>query len=304
MRLTKILLPAVFLVPAAHAVAQDACSPGDIERRVANMAVKDPVLPAKPPVEVVRKDELPPLIRKMEEGGARIEPLPVTAGMRGFLVTKNDRFQVFYGAPDGQHILAGTLFGPDGTEVTVEQAKKTSMGHLLAPGPRQAAATAAAPAAPRALTDNVFKDVQNSSWVSLGKQGAPVLYLIVDPHCHYSKVAVEGLKDAIGAGKIELRLIPVAVMKEESLPAGSSLLVSRNPIGDWMSGKLSPNGDVDAIPAVQDNNQLFVALHRYYREKGVERFGTPIYVGMNEAGGPTVEIGVPNDLAGYLAKLR
>jgi hypothetical protein len=69
-----------------------------------------------------RGGELPAVIRYVISEGVKITSLGETAGLRTYLgEAANGRFNAFYVAPDGEHLIAGLLFQSGGHNVTNDQ---------------------------------------------------------------------------------------------------------------------------------------------------------------------------------------
>ncbi|WP_069052725.1 hypothetical protein [Bosea sp. RAC05] len=69
-----------------------------------------------------RGGELPGVIRYIISEGVKVTSLGEIGGVRAFLgEAANGRFQAFYVTPDGEHVMAGLLFGSGGHNVTNDQ---------------------------------------------------------------------------------------------------------------------------------------------------------------------------------------
>ena len=76
-------------------------------------------------------------------------------------------------------------------------------------------------------SERMFTDVQNSNWIKLGSETAPVIYSFVDPNCPHCHDFLDDIrkKDLIKNGKVQVRIIPVG-FQDGSLAQASFLLAA------------------------------------------------------------------------------
>jgi protein-disulfide isomerase len=229
------------------------------------------------------------------------------------------QMQVFYLTPDGQHIVAGMMFREGGSNVTAAQlaamrerfnaerrriqeqesrmaaAQQTLGGGLdraLTPAPQRAPVPPppeARPAVPgpsaehAALRDRVVRAAEATAWFSLGREGAPVVYMLADPQCPHCHSVWAQLRPRIEAGDIMVKVILVGALPGSEERA-ISILSRSEPGRAWLAGEGSTNARVAPPPAeasrqFQVAQRLLRANLDFAREMGIR--GTPwlAYVG-------------------------
>ncbi len=296
-----LLLTAGISFPAF--AANETCAPRDFafaSQPAAQQATPAPIREPIPGLGLVAANEpsrlpalpaLPVVLDRMAKSGASIYPLGNQAGLDGYLVVSGERFQAFYVTPSG-HILGGTLFDPEGKELTSASVRSTPIASRIFPQQQEIPPTEVK------KSGDIVADLKTSSWTGVGKKGGKVVWSIIDVNCGYSVEAVSKLTQAMTAQNIELRLVPVAIMKPESLYQGADLLVSPGPLEAWSQRRLRSDAATvspAAVDGVRGNQQLFNA----YAFKG-----TPVLVGSGPNGEPDVEVGLPPDLAPFLNRIR
>lgn len=237
------------------------------------------------------------------------------------------QMQVFYVTPDGRHIVAGLMFREGGSNVTAEQlavmrerfsaeqrriqeqqqrmeaARRVLDGGLdraltpapeRAPAPAAASSAVAAPSAPSALTaeqiatrDRVVRAAEATAWFSLGRDGAPVVYMLADPQCPYCHSVWAQLRPRVEAGEIQVKIILVGALPGSEERA-ISILARPEPGRVWFAGEGSSSRPVAPPPAetsrqFQVARRLLQANLEFARALGVR--GTPwlAYVGADGA---------------------
>lgn len=203
----------------------------------------------------------PPLpIQNMAAEGAQLRYLGRDLGMDGWIVLKNGQEQYFYSTADGQAIVMGVLFNNKGDTITLKQInelrkKEGPAIDKLAGFPDPVKPSTAAEKAP-ATTNNTAPDftdpqsivksaikskaeqlydgVEHANWVALGSDKAPVIYTFIDPECPHCHDLIQDIRKSgyLEQGLLQLRLIPVGVLTENSLVEAAYLLASSDPKKD------------------------------------------------------------------------
>lgn len=293
-------------------------------------AVTAPGLGHAQPVPGETPAALMPLVRD----GARLAPIGKIGGLDGWLAKKGDMVQTVYLTPDGRHYIAGIGFSEEGRNVTAESLDVAmKRGDLAALGiePKPTASTpssaaqAGTPAAavpqvpsrqasatpppqsarPPVLTgEQVLAAIEADSalspekrsltWLSFGKVGAPVVYMAADLSCPYCKRAWVQLAPEVDAGRIELRIIPVAIVSPASRGQALALLDAEDPRKLWIdnvTASIPPAqvGSEAAMAAIEANNAFF----------GPSLRGTPSFW-LRKGGRPQGVAGLPHDLSSVL----
>lgn len=261
---------------------------------------------------------LVPLVRD----GARLAPIGKLGGLDGWLAKKGEMVQTVYLTPDGRHYIAGIGFSQDGRNATAESLDVAmKRGDLAALGiePRTAP-QAAQPQVPpqQSAVAQTSGDARNPSqagdqvlaaieadaalppekrtltWLSFGKVGAPIVYMAADLSCPYCKRAWTQLSPEVDAGRIELRIIPVALISPASKGQAMALFDAEDPRKLWIDNVKSSIppaqiGSEAAMAAIDANNAFF----------GQSLKGTPSFW-LRKGGRPQAVAGLPHDLGSIL----
>ncbi len=96
----------------------------------------------------------------------------------------------------------------------------------------------------------MYADIENSNWIKLGSEKAPMIYSFVDPNCPHCHDFLNDIrkKDYLNKGVLQVRIIPVG-FQEGSLAQASFLLASPDASERYLKYL---DGDKDAIPAKSD----------------------------------------------------
>ena len=230
--------------------------------------------------EVVAGSESEPhpegLVSALRARGAEIVPLGSRGGLDGYLVTPaTGGGYSLYVTGDG-HAVAGLLYGPDGTEVTGAQlaaARDIDAGAGTAettPPDKVAAPTAVtahaeignsvAEPGPTSIA-GLFERSASAFGFTLGGRG-PVVVLLGDATCPWSRSAAARLGRAALDGRLQLRVVPVAVLGGEAAHRAAAIAASPEPAVAWFEGggaadrTLRPQTGAERIAR---NNALFDA---------------------------------------------
>jgi len=196
------------------------------------------------------------LVSALRANGAEVLSLGARGGLEGYFVTPAaGGGYSLYVTGDG-HAVTCLLYGPDGTEVT---------------GSQIAAARPAAAPAPPALVAHaeirnsvvepglaslagLFERSLSAFGFTLGKRG-PVAVLLGDAACPSSRSAAARLGRAALDGRLQLRVVPVAVLGGAAARRAAGIAASPDPAIAWFEG----GGTADRTGAgrIARNNALF-----------------------------------------------
>ena len=229
------------------------------------------------------------LVSALRANGAEIVPLGQRGGLDGYLVTpaKGGGYSL-YVTEDG-HAVAGLLYGPDGTEITGAQLAAARAGaasaqrayaapsETLVPKtlvPKTLVPVTAAPAvvahaesesSPRAASSpsltRLFERSAAAFGFTLGERG-PLAVLFGDPTCSFSRSAAARLGRAALDGRLQLRVVPVAVLGADAARRAVAIASHPEPARAWFEG-----GGIDDLRAadragaqrIARNNAIFDA---------------------------------------------
>ncbi len=212
------------------------------------------------------------LVSALRANGAEIVPLGARGGMNGYFVTpaKSTGYSL-YVTEDG-HAVAGLLYGPDGMEITGAQLAAVRAGDAGAGSGGAAAhnesATPAAVVVAHAEHGSFVRPVSSPSLAelferstaafgfTLGKRG-PLVVLLGDPTCSFSRSAAARLGRAALDGHLQLRVVPVAVLGADAARRAVAIAAHPEPARAWFEG----GGAADATGAerIARNNAIFDA---------------------------------------------
>lgn len=207
---------------------------------------------------------LPEPLQRLVADGAQVRYLGQTNGLDGWVTIRQGQEQYFYVTPDKRNFIMGLLFNDEGRLLTLDQVQtlRQKEGDTL-----DLLAEEQLPARPRldeaerqadsdfkieTPAEQLYRDVEQSNWVSLGNSQAPFIYTIIDPQCPHCHAFVNDLKaDFIEAGRLQLRMVPIGV-REETRAQAAFLLAAPNPEEIWFRHLA---GDETALPAKAGINQ-------------------------------------------------
>ncbi|MCB9988537.1 MAG: thioredoxin domain-containing protein [Rhodospirillales bacterium] len=191
-----------------------------------------------PPVMAQTTPPMPAVLQTMASEGAQLRYLGREQGLDGWIAIKNGEEQYFYVTENGEALVMGILFDKNGQMVTLKQVhalqeKEGAVLDLLAEekpvSPSAAATTEPVNKAFKSPAEQLFDDVQNSNWIPLGSEDAPVIYTFIDPQCPHCKAFIQDLRhNYIDNGLLQMRIIPVG-FKPETEAQAAFLLAMPNP---------------------------------------------------------------------------
>jgi thiol:disulfide interchange protein DsbG len=275
--------------------------------------------------------KLPPIplpIQNLVDEGAQIRYLGRDNGLDGWVTMKQGQQQYFYVTQDQQSIIMGVLFNAKGDAVTLRQVNElrtkegpaidilagfppptrpddSSSAALAAPDfndPASVARATAAAAATSSKSDQLYAAVTAANWISLGRADAPVIYSFIDPECQHCHDLIQDVRKSglLEKGQVQLRLLPVGIISEESLQEAAYLLAAPNAaelLYQHLDGK---PGVLLADPSVNTQGvQRNMALMQDWKFDV-----TPFSIYKDTSGKVKILRGRPNDLKKVVAELR
>lgn len=277
--------------------------------------------------EDTKTPPLPEPLQNMVAQGAQIRYLGREYGLDGWVTIQNGEEQYFYVTPDGQALLLGILFNNKGDAVTLRQinALREKEGPAIdrlagyTPPPTKDVAktasqeaTSVAPdlsnpqsiikSAAKSKAEQLFDSVETSNWVQLGAKDAPVIYTFIDPECPHCHDLIEDFRTSgyIEKGLVQVRLIPVGVLSEESLKEAAYLLASPQPQQDLYNHM---DGKPNALLVDQNANTQGVQRNMQIMQEW-KLDATPFSVYKDISGKIKILQGRPSDVKKLIAELR
>ena len=270
--------------------------------------------------------DVPLPIQNLVAGGAQLRYLGQEYGLNGWLVLKNGQEQYFYSTQDGQGVMMGILFNNKGDTITLKQINALRQkegpaidklaGFEASPIAPQSAASASSTTVnsdftnPEALlksavkpkSEQLYDSVENANWIKLGSDKAPVVYTFIDPECPHCHDLIQKVRKSgyLEQGLLQLRLIPVGVLTENSLVEAAYLLASADPEKNLYRHL---DGDKDALLVDKSVNTQGVQRNiKLMQDWKLDM--TPFSVYRARDGKVKVLQGVPADLKKIITELR
>lgn len=214
--------------------------------------------------------------RALAASGITIDgELEAPDGFHGFIGEVQGQLVPVYVAPDGKHVLVGSLFDIQGHDLTTPVLRK------LANAPLGAAQ---------------WEQIAKSTWVSEGNPKAKrVVYVFVDTRCPFCRHFWRASQPWVGHGKVQIRNVLVAVISPDSMPEAAGILDAADPAKAWQDNERdfgrnpdpAPNaGSASARVRIEANNALMQKLGFY---------GTPTIVYEAADGSIRAMRGMPQD---------
>ena len=214
-------------------------------------------------------DTIPPL-KRLIETGTELTYLGYAHGMHGWLALKEGRIQILYTNNEAKAVVNGILYGPDGQSVTAQQlaALRQSGFKLDEKAANETIHTDGMHKAESVVRNSpgeqLMVAVSKARWFPVGKDNAPILYIVVDAECPHCKQFFQNLDSTfIETGQVQVRLVPVSFLGEASTQLGAAILSAEDPASSWRS--LMKDGGAalatqtispTALTAVQENTLL------------------------------------------------
>ena len=138
---------------------------------------------------------------------------------------------------------------------------------------------------------------KDAFWFSVGKRGAPTVYAVIDPDCPFCAKAMTNLKDEVELGKLQLRVVPVHALGEQSADLIAAMLTDKEPpVAFWRheiqkgafgASDLAPADFMSLRPELRAAIKSNLALISRLKIEGVPFFA------FETSDGPAVYFGVP-----------
>ena len=235
--------------------------------------------------------------------GGSLTELGMVHGLRGLLVKSGTQFQVFYATPDSQRVIPGVMWDAVGKNLTRDQvAPVAGTIPTVTIGPATNAEsqnTASASMATRQAAP-ALDIVQATSFGTTGSPSAPRLWMFIDPLCSFSVRAMQQLQPFIASGRVQLAVIPLAVIDHETngRSTTNALAMLSRPVDQmvtaWSRGDLGGAPVSEATARLQANMAAAQAIHLE---------GTPTLIWLKANGSEGRSDGLPADLNAVLASM-
>lgn len=266
-----------------------------------------------------------PVLTRLASHGAKLYALGTQHGMQGVFARNGRFFQVFYVTPDGKAAVAGVMWNAAGRNVTLRQVRRVPdlvpqvkigdvgdrpatrhVAYRVGPAPAGATGPTGQPA-PASLPGGLpkgtlFQALAMSDHGTIGKAGAPRVWMMMDPLCSYSIAAMHRLMPDVEAGKLRVSVVPLSILDYEdngmSTPRAKIMLSqpARQMAADWIDRGLAGE---QASPGASAKLAYNMSLAR-----AIDLKGTPTLLWHETNGGVGRSNGLPSDLGSFVASIR
>jgi len=151
------------------------------------------------------------------QGVKIVQSFTSASGLRAIVADNGTEKRMFYITPDGKSLIVGMVFDAQGNNITSADMNKAGVSDV-------GGAKVMGDAQLQALWDRVEK----RRWVQEGKSGK-VIYAFFDANCPYCHRLWSTLRAGVQAGKIQVRWLPVAILKDTSKGLGAAIYSAANP---------------------------------------------------------------------------
>ena len=212
----------------------------------------------------------PDLLSALRGKGAQVVPLGDRGGLSGYFVTPAGGAGYSLYLTASGHAVAGLLYGPDGALITEDQlaaagadarseASAAMSGRAAPDGSAHAGIEGGGPQFPPVHSSraDLFERSAAAFGFTLGDRGPPVV-LFGDVLCPWSRSAVARLGREALAGRLQLRVVPVAILGAAAARRAAGIAASPDPAQAWFEDAERPAGARGA-EEIAWNNALFDA---------------------------------------------
>ncbi len=155
------------------------------------------------------------------------------SGFKAIVADNGAERKLMYVSPDGQSLFVGTVYDVTGNNVTSSDMNRAA----IRPSPAGFS------------VDSVTPEQRTALWERAGKLdfieeggGDKTVYAIIDPTCPYCHQLYRQTREAVAAGKIRIRWLPVAILSDDSKGLGAAVYAAKDRkdgLADLMTGQLS-----------------------------------------------------------------
>ena len=221
--------------------------------------------------------------KKLEkEGFEFVKQVPAPEGLIGWVGHEDQYSNTVFISKDQKYYIKGELYNAQGESLSNQYIEM----HMK-----------------KAILDDVWKTLENSTWIQDGKKDAPrIVYVFSDPNCPYCHKFWQSARPWVESGKVQLRHIQVGIIREESRAQVASLLLSKDPEAMFYDinlnkakKSLKPAAGIPAAIAEKiDLNQSLMEKYGF--------FSTPSMAWRDSTGTFQSAQGMPSDLKAVFEK--
>ncbi|NDP38814.1 MAG: thiol:disulfide interchange protein DsbG [Rhodoferax sp.] len=149
--------------------------------------------------------EWPAPIKALEAQGVEvIGTFAAPGGLTGYAGIVDQQPLSIYLTADGKQAIVGPMMDAKGANLSQEPLDK-----LVS----------------KPMTGKIWKQLESSTWIADGSKNAPrVIYTFTDPNCPYCNKFWNDARPWVSAGKVQLRHVIVAILRDTSAGKAAALL--------------------------------------------------------------------------------
>jgi len=223
-------------------------------------------------------DTVTPVERNLMAKGVKIvQSFPSASGLKAIIADNGKEKRLFYVTPDGKSLVVGMVFDTAGENVTTADMSRAGVTDV-----------GGAKTLTDAQLESIWARLEKLSYVPEGN-GKKTIYVLFDPNCPYCHRLWTSVRSAVAAGNVQIRWLPVAILKESSKGLGAAIYAARSPsqaLADMVNRQLQPAAITDAANKKMAYNLLLL------RDTGYTGVPTIIY---RDNGKIRTAMGAPTD---------
>lgn len=219
---------------------------------------------------------LPAPLTALEKQGLQLKgEFTLKPDFKGYVMEYDGQGTTVFLSSDNKYAFVGNLVDSDGNNLSTPWVEK----YVYTP-----------------LAHEMWHKLGESRWIQDGNNSAPQkVYVFFDPYCPYCTEFWQKVRPWVDSGKVQLRLIPVGILRPDSNLKAAAIMMSGNPVktlhdyesSHWKTPLDKPdNIPPDITDALQANLQL------------MEKLGsnaTPAIYYLSPAGRLQQQMGLPPD---------
>ncbi|EGU3668821.1 thiol:disulfide interchange protein DsbG [Salmonella enterica] len=169
------------------------------------------VLSFLPTLAFAENTSLPAPLVALEKQGLELKgEFTLKPDFKGYVMEYDNQGTTVFLSPDKKHAFVGNLVDSEGNNLSTPWIEK----YVYAPMARE-----------------MWQKLEKSSWIRDGKDTAPQkVYVFFDPYCPYCTEFWHKARPWVDTGKVQLRLIPVAILRPDSNLKAAAIMMSKDPV--------------------------------------------------------------------------
>lgn len=248
---------------AANAFAEVAPAPVVAHEAVTTAAHPAHEAETKTPVNAETHKNLPEALSVIEKAGAIkiIKEFPAANNMTGYLIRQTSNGQYAAVVAENGYVFVGAMLDKTGQNLLPEYLAKYAPATDYSP-----------------IVGEIEKAGGVVTW---GKDGAPVAYVFVDPNCIFCHKALENAKPYVAAGRLQLKIVPVAFLKPSSEGRAAAILQAKDPVAALLTNEngfveASEEGGITPVTPNEKTTEILKAHASSMQQAGFN--GTPAFI--------------------------